>query len=77
MDSKYYIDPSSFCFTYEKEIANEHFQDLNMISQLLNNKEKKISSNTIEEIDQVLDNKEEDEDEPLWNQIRELQINGE
>ncbi|CAF3561801.1 unnamed protein product, partial [Rotaria sp. Silwood2] len=77
---KYDIDTSSFCFNYEKEIANEHFQDLDMITKLLN-KEKKISSNKIEEIDKVLNKEEEedeeeddDDDEPLWNHMRQLEI---
>ncbi|CAF1201787.1 unnamed protein product [Rotaria sp. Silwood1] len=76
---KYDIDTSSFCFNYEKEIANEHFQDLDMITKLLN-KENKISSNKIEEIDKVSNNDDDedddddDEDEPLWNQMRQLEI---
>jgi len=78
-DYKYDIDASSFCFTYEKENANEDFKDLDMMTKLLN-KDNKISSNTIEEIDKVLnDNEEEDDDdddEPLWNQMRQLEING-
>jgi hypothetical protein len=76
-DYKYDIDTSSFCFTYEKETANECFQDLDMMTKLLN-KENKISSNTIEEIDTGLNNEEEedDDDEPLWNQMRQLEING-
>lgn len=80
-DYKYDIDTSSFCFTYEKEKANEEFQDLDMISNLLN-KPAKISGNKIEEIDEGSDNEqqdeeEEDEDEPLWNQMRQLELNGE
>lgn len=75
---KYDIDTSSFCFTYEKENVNENFQDLDMISKLLN-KENKIITNQIEEIDKELndDDEDDDEDEPLWNQMRQLEINGE
>jgi len=46
-----------------------------MMTKLLN-KENKISSNIIEEIDQVCNNEEDDDDEPLWNQMRQLEING-
>jgi len=74
-DYKYDIDTSSFCFTYEKETPNEHFQDLDMMTKLLHN-EKKISSNTIEDMSEVL-NDEDDDDEPIWNQMRQLEINGE
>ncbi|UJR32681.1 hypothetical protein I4U23_020141 [Adineta vaga] len=73
----YDIDTSSFCFTYEKETKNEHFENLDMITKLLN-KEKKIESNAIEEIEKESDNElteeEEDDDEPLWNQMRQLEI---
>ncbi len=76
-DYKYDIDTSSFCFTYEKETPNEHFQDLDMMTKLLHN-EKKISSNTIEDMSEVLnDEDDDDDDEPLWNQMRQLEINGE
>lgn len=77
-DYKYDIDTSSFCFNYEKETANEHFPELDMMTKLLN-KPKKIASDKIEEIDPVLNNEEEedeDEDEPLWNQMRQLEIDG-
>ena len=72
---EYDIDTSSFHFKYEKEIVNEHFQDLDMITKLLH-REKKISSNKIEEIDQIF-NDNQDTDEPLWNQMRQLEIDGE
>jgi protein SHQ1 len=75
-DYKYDIDTFSFCFTYEKETANEHFENLDMMSKLLH-QEKTISSNRIEEIDKELENEEkEDDDEPLWNQMRQLEIDG-
>ena len=77
-DYKYDIDTSSFCFIYEKETPNEHFQDLDMMTKLLN-KDNKITTNTIEEIDKELNNEEEeedDDDEPLWNQMRQLEIDG-
>ncbi|CAF1095936.1 unnamed protein product [Adineta steineri] len=77
---KYDIDTSSFCFTYEKETKNEQFENLDMLTTLLN-KKAKVSSNKIEEIDNDLtneeeedDEEEEDEDEPLWNQMRQLEI---
>ena len=72
---EYDIDTSSFHFKYQKETVNEHFQDLDMITKLLH-REKKISSNKIEEIDQMF-NDNQDADEPLWNQVRQLEIDGE
>jgi hypothetical protein len=78
-DYKYDIDTSSFIFTYEKETVNEEFEDLDMITHLLH-KENKTSSKTIEEIGEVLNDnggeEEEDEDEPLWDQMRQLEIDG-
>lgn len=79
----YDVDTSSFCFTYEKETKDEHFENLDMITKLLN-KEKKVSANVIEEIDPDLDEDGEtgggddadDDDEPLWNQMRQLEIDG-
>lgn len=75
-DYKYDIDTSSFCFTYEKETVNEHFHDLDMINKLLHRKPM-VSTNGIEELEQDLENNEEDDDEPLWNQMRQLEIDGE
>ncbi|CAF2136816.1 unnamed protein product [Rotaria magnacalcarata] len=75
-DYKYDIDASSFCFNFEKEIPNEHFEDLDMLTKLLN-KENKVSLNKVEEIDRDLDDEqdeEDDDDEPLWNRMRQLEI---
>lgn len=75
-DYKYDLETCSFCFNYEKQNANEMFEDMDMISKLLN-KDNRISTDKIEEIDQVIDRSDdEDEDEPLWNQMRQLDING-
>jgi hypothetical protein len=70
---KYDIDTSSFHLTYAKGTPNEHFNDLDMVTRLLH-KEKK--SKTIEEIDRHSDNEDDDDDEPLWNQMRQLDIQG-
>lgn len=77
-DYQYDIESSSFCFKYEKETPQEDFQDLDMINKLLQRKTKEISTHTIEEIEQELEkeNEEEEEDEPLWNQMRQLEIDG-
>ncbi|CAF1105862.1 unnamed protein product [Adineta ricciae] len=70
----YDIDTSSFCFTYEKETKDEYFENLDMITKLLH-KNKKIVPNAVEEIADESDNEtEEDENEPLWNQMRQLEI---
>ena len=76
-DYKYDIETSSFCFTYEKETANEHFEELDMINKLLHRKPN-VSTHGIEELEQDLENNEDDEedDEPLWNQMRQLEIDG-
>lgn len=76
----YDLDTSSFCFVYEKETAHEHFEDLDMISRLLHKEETKKASTGIEEIGQVNEsaeeNEDDDDDEPLWSQMRQLEIDG-
>ena len=79
-DYKYDLETSSFCFNYEKQNPNEIFEDLDMISKLLN-KDNRIHTDKIEEIGDRSDNaddedEDEDEDEPLWNQMRQLELNG-
>ena len=82
LDYQYDLETSSFRFTYEKENPNEHFENLDMLTRLLHQDENmKKKTNQIEEIDgqqiQNEDDDDEDEDEPLWNQMRQLEINGE
>ena len=72
-DYQYDIESSSFCFKYEKETPKEDFQDLHMINKLLQRKTKEIPPHAIEELEQGSEN---EEDEPLWNQMRQLEING-
>lgn len=79
LDYHYDVETSSFCFNYQKETANEHFENLDMLTHLLHRDEKKtkLKANGIEEIDaQDNGDVDEDEDEPLWNQMRQLEING-
>lgn len=77
LDYKYDIETSSFCFNYEKATPNENFQDLDMLTKLLN-KENNVSVNKLEEIDKTPNNEQDDDDddEPLWNQMRQLEIDG-
>ena len=76
-DYTYDVETSSFCFTYEKETAHEHFDNLDMMTRLLH-KAKPTTSNIIEEIDRAEANDhEDDDDEPLWNQMAQLEIEGE
>jgi hypothetical protein len=84
-DYTYDIETSSFCFVYDKESINEHFENLDMMTRLLHRNEKKTRSSAIEEIDSIEnsttehivdDNGDDDDDEPLWNQMRQLEIDG-
>lgn len=81
LDYRYDLETSSFCFTYAKENPNEHFENLDMLTRLLHQDEKKkknngIKTNQIEEIDvQTNEDEDEDDDEPLWNQMRQMEIN--
>ena len=77
-DYNYDVETSSFCFTFEKETANEHFDNLDMMTRLLH-KAKPSASNIIEELNpaDANDHEEDDDDEPLWNQMAQLEIDGE
>ena len=74
----YDLESSSFCFVYEKETPEEHFEDLDMLTRLLHKDETKKTSAGIEEIDPAAqsDAENDDDDEPLWNQMRQLEIDG-
>lgn len=78
-DYQYDLETFTFTFNYEKETPGEQFPNLDMITSLLHKREKPTKK-TIEEIrnDDEKDSStdEEDEDEPLWNQMRQLDIDG-